>query len=155
MKRAITGFHKDRFQEWVAELECGHELQMKHNPPYMECRWIGSGQGRDEHIGDAIECVDCDMPKLPEGLTLSETGPTYCRDNFPENMKADFKTSEGVWGKVVVAKGMLQFVVDADGPASRGFLIDPMFPGIVAPGLSHSLSPAMGDVEFYIEYYSA
>lgn len=154
MQRTITGFHKDRFQEWVAELECGHQLQMRHNPPYMECRWIGTGKGRDDHIGDTIECVDCDMPALPEGLALQETSPVYNREHFPAELQADFRTPEGQWGKVVVKKGMLQFVVDDGTAASRGFLLDPMFPGVMAPGTPHSLSAAMGDAEFQIEYYA-
>ncbi len=155
MKRAITGFHMDRFQEWVADLECGHKLKMRHNPPYMECPWIGIGKGREEHIGDNVECVDCDMPKMPEGLKLTETSPTYDRNHFPDSMATDFATPEGVWGKVVVKEGMLQFVVEPGGNASRGFLLDPLFAGVMAPELPHSLSPAMGDVAFYVEYYSA
>ena len=153
MKRAITGFHLDRFQEWVADLECGHKLNMRHNPPYMECRWVGKGKERDEHIGDVYECVDCDMPKIPEGLKLTETSPTYDRANFPDSLATDFAMPAGVWGKVVVKEGMLQFVVEPDGAASRGFLVDPQFAGVMAPGLPHRLSPAMGDVVFYIEYY--
>ncbi|WP_461481628.1 DUF3565 domain-containing protein [Porticoccus sp.] len=155
MKRAITGFHMDRFQEWVAELDCGHGLKMRHNPPYMECRWIGTGTGRQQHIGDSVECVDCDMPALPEGLQLAETSPVYNREHFPDNLKNDFFTPEGSWGKVIVKKGMLQFVVEPGSAASRGFLLDPMFAGVLSPGLPHSLSAAMGDVEFYIEYYAA
>jgi len=153
MKRAIVGFHKDRFQEWVAELECGHELQMKHNPPYMECRWIGTGKGRQEHIGDTVECVDCDMPVMPDNLALRDQTPSYTRDDLPEQMKSAFATPGEQWGKVVVEEGMLQFVVEPGEASSRGFLLDPQFPGIMAPGLPHSLSPAMGDVTFHIEYY--
>lgn len=154
MKRAIKDFHIDRFQEWVAELECGHELKMRHNPPYMECRWIGTGKGRQEHIGDEFECVDCDMPALPEGLTLKETSETYSRDNLPDHLMSGVATPDGVWGKVVVEQGMLQFLIEPDSAASRGFLLDPSFAGIMAPNLLHHLLPAMGDVTFHIEYYA-
>lgn len=155
MQRVIEGFHLDRFQEWVAELECGHELQMKHNPPYMECRWIGTGKGRQEHIGDSVECVDCDMPKIPDGMTLVETSPVYQRSDMPSEWQGGFSTEPGVWARVVVKEGMLRFVIEPGVPASRGFLLDKGFAGVMAPDLTHSLSPAMGDVQFYIEYYSA
>ena len=31
--RKIVDFHLDEDCEWVAELECGHQQQVRHNPP--------------------------------------------------------------------------------------------------------------------------
>ena len=31
--QAITGFHEDEFNEWVAQLACGHFQHVRHNPP--------------------------------------------------------------------------------------------------------------------------
>jgi hypothetical protein len=31
--RKIVGFHLDERKDWVAELECGHQQHVRHNPP--------------------------------------------------------------------------------------------------------------------------
>jgi hypothetical protein len=33
MDRRIPGFHQDEESFWVAELECGHQQHVRHNPP--------------------------------------------------------------------------------------------------------------------------
>ena len=39
MQRKITGFHLDEEGHWVAELECGHNQHVRHDPPYVERPW--------------------------------------------------------------------------------------------------------------------
>lgn len=151
MKKKIIGFHLDRFQEWVADLECGHELEMRHNPPYMECKWVGTGKGRQEHMGDTQECVYCDMPVLPDNVELSNTSPCYQADTIPEWLISGYQPKAGEWVNVVVKEGLLQFVIHHS-PAT-GFVLDQHLKGVMVPGLVHQLRPAMGAVEFYLEYY--
>jgi tellurite resistance-related uncharacterized protein len=151
MKRAITGFHLDRFQEWVADLECGHGVTMKHNPPYQSCSWIGSAVRRNEHVGDLQECVTCDMPTLPDNVHLVETSPLYRREAMPEEFGSGYSVAGGQWAKVIVKKGLLQFLILSEPTA--GFVLDECLPGVIAPGVIHELKPAMGEVEFYLEFY--
>ena len=33
MERQVTGFHQDEEGHWVAELECGHNQHVRHDPP--------------------------------------------------------------------------------------------------------------------------
>ncbi len=35
MQRTIIGFHQDATQEWVADLECGHQQHVRHTPPWL------------------------------------------------------------------------------------------------------------------------
>ena len=35
MQRTIIGFHQDEAQEWVADLECGHQQHVRHTPPWL------------------------------------------------------------------------------------------------------------------------
>ena len=35
MQRTIIGFHQDATQEWVADLECGHQQHVRHPPPWL------------------------------------------------------------------------------------------------------------------------
>jgi tellurite resistance-related uncharacterized protein len=151
VKQTIVNFHLDRFQEWVADLDCGHVVTMRHNPPYQECKWIGTAKGRQAHIGDIQECVNCDMPALPEGLKLVEKSPMYQRDTIPDYLESGYTVDAGVWARVVVKTGLLQFIVHSQ-PA-KGFILDESLNGVLAPKVSHDIKLAMGDVAFYIEYY--
>jgi len=34
--RKIVDFHLDENLDWVAELECGHQQHVRHNPPWTQ-----------------------------------------------------------------------------------------------------------------------
>lgn len=71
MKRSITGFHLDDEHHWVAELECGHNQHVRHDPPWVNRPWVITPEGRARMIGRALECVKCDAgapPDRPEGV---------------------------------------------------------------------------------------
>ena len=34
MNRRVIGFHEDDEHHWVAELECGHNQHVRHDPPW-------------------------------------------------------------------------------------------------------------------------
>ena len=55
----IVDFHLDANCDWVAELECGHEQHVRHNPPWTIHPWVITPQGRLEHLGQALECIAC------------------------------------------------------------------------------------------------
>jgi len=40
MKQPIIGYHKDEKDDWVAELRCGHNQHVRHNPPWQLARII-------------------------------------------------------------------------------------------------------------------
>ena len=60
MKQAITGYHKDDDNDWVAELSCGHFQHVRHNPPWVNRPWVESREGRAEKLGYELNCVKCD-----------------------------------------------------------------------------------------------
>jgi hypothetical protein len=57
--RKIVDFHLDEKLDWVAELECGHEQHVRHNPPFMRAHWVTTPQGRLERIGHELTCLMC------------------------------------------------------------------------------------------------
>jgi hypothetical protein len=59
MERKIIGFHQDAEGAWVAELECGHTLHVRHNPPFQERAWVLTPAGRAKFIGIAVVCKGC------------------------------------------------------------------------------------------------
>ena len=59
ISRKIVGFHLDERQDWVAELECGHQQHMRHDPPWVRREWVMTAEGRMEHTGHELICVAC------------------------------------------------------------------------------------------------
>jgi len=60
MKQPITGYHKDEKGDWVAELACGHNQHVRHNPPWTIRLWVTTQFGREEHLGNELDCKKCD-----------------------------------------------------------------------------------------------
>lgn len=65
-KRLIIGFHQDEQGDWVAELACGHQRHVRHNPPWTNHPWVMTSTGRRSFIGVAIECKYCNDEKSQE-----------------------------------------------------------------------------------------
>jgi len=66
MERRVTGFHQDGERHWVAELECGHNQHVRHDPPW-ECRaWVITPEGRRSRLGIRLNCVKCDRGQPPD-----------------------------------------------------------------------------------------
>ena len=38
--RESSAFHTDDERQWVAELECGHTIHMRHDPPWQQRPWV-------------------------------------------------------------------------------------------------------------------
>lgn len=66
MKQPITGFHLDEEQHWVAELQCGHNQHVRHNPPWTNRPWVTTAEGRAKFIGEKLNCRKCDTGAPPD-----------------------------------------------------------------------------------------
>ena len=51
MEQKIVGFHQDEEQHWVAELECGHNQHVRHDPPWTNRPWVITPEGRAQDVG--------------------------------------------------------------------------------------------------------
>ncbi|RQP26545.1 DUF3565 domain-containing protein [Piscinibacter terrae] len=60
MERKIVGFHLDEENDWVAELECGHNQHVRHNPPWINRPWVVTPEGRAKVLGQVLKCKRCD-----------------------------------------------------------------------------------------------
>jgi len=60
MNRRIVGFHQDEEQHWVAQLECGHDQHVRHNPPWINRYWVIAPEGRARMLGQTLSCRLCD-----------------------------------------------------------------------------------------------
>lgn len=60
MDQRIVGFHLDDQQDWVAELACGHNQHVRHNPPWTNRPWVMTSEGRQATLGRTLACKKCD-----------------------------------------------------------------------------------------------
>jgi hypothetical protein len=60
MQQAITGYHKDEEDHWVAQLACGHNQHVRHDPPWQSRPWVQEEAGRRAMLGFELNCVKCD-----------------------------------------------------------------------------------------------
>jgi hypothetical protein len=60
MRRPIVGFHQDAERHWVAELECGHDQHVRHDPPLVDRPWVTTAEGRAWGLGQTLDCKKCD-----------------------------------------------------------------------------------------------
>lgn len=58
-QRKIVGFHTDEENHWVAELDCGHNQHVRHNPPLSYRPWVLTELGRKEKLGEILNCLKC------------------------------------------------------------------------------------------------
>jgi len=61
VEQTIVGYHRDDQGEWVAELACGHQRHVRHEPPFQVRPWVGDAEGRRERLGTPLECRLCDQ----------------------------------------------------------------------------------------------
>lgn len=60
MKQAIVGYHQDEEHHWVAQLACGHNQHVRHDPPWQNRSWVMIQSGRDSMLGYQLNCIKCD-----------------------------------------------------------------------------------------------
>ncbi|UAB73633.1 DUF3565 domain-containing protein [Vibrio sp. SCSIO 43132] len=61
MKQSIVGYHKDEFDDWVAELQCGHFQHVRNKPPFINRPWVETETGRDSMLSYELNCKKCDL----------------------------------------------------------------------------------------------
>jgi hypothetical protein len=44
----------------VAELECGHDQHVRHDPPWTNRPWTTTADGRERALGSILDCKKCD-----------------------------------------------------------------------------------------------
>jgi len=151
MQTTITGFHQDDARDWVAELACGHTQHMRHAPPWQERAWVLQDDERARRIGQEIACPLCDMPELPEGVAVYKRTPSFDQDSVPAALLAEHTTKAGVWARIVVESGVLEY---SFGTPHRSFELRPGRFGIVVPEVPHRVA-LRGAVRFHVEFLRA
>ena len=58
--RRIVSFRKDSEGDWIAELECGHSVHVRHSPPWQVRPWVVTEEGRAARLGTCLPCAKCE-----------------------------------------------------------------------------------------------
>lgn len=150
MKQAITGFHRDDEGDWVAELSCGHNQHVRHNPPFMQRPWVTSEAGRAGRLGVLLPCPLCDRAEFPEAVRLVRTSPEWDELTLPPGLRRAHQLATATWGRLVVHEGTLRFSMD-------GALSVELRPGspaqVIPPGIPHEVEP-LGHVRLSIDFFT-
>ena len=144
----ITGFHQDEAGDWVAELACGHAQHVRHRPPWQNRPWVASAAGREAKLGTPIECPLCEMPAPPEAAREYRRTTSFTEATVPSGLLRDHRTKPGVWARIVVEAGALEYTLEAP---RRTFLLTPERAGIAPPDEPHHVK-IVGPVRFHVEF---
>jgi tellurite resistance-related uncharacterized protein len=109
--RTIEGFHRDEEGDWVAELSCLHGQHVRHRPPLWDRAWVGTEQGRAEHLGSTLDCPLCDRAELPLGLETVRTAGPFDASILPAGLRGSHRVADRTWGRLRVLEGAVRFTM--------------------------------------------
>ena len=87
---------------------------------------------------------------LPGYVTKYGETPVFTETTTPSKLTGNHNTKPGVWGKLVVISGMLDYVIPGP-PEERKTIREGEF-GIIEPEIFHHVQLA-GPVQFQVEFY--
>jgi tellurite methyltransferase len=114
--------------------------------------WVQTEAGRNEMLGQTLQCLYCNMPALPDDAEVYNTSKEFTELTIPEGMLQDHRTRAGTWGRIVVREGKLMYSLSE--PKKSAWILRPGIDGIIAPGLAHWIAPH-GQVRFVVEFLRA
>ena len=88
--------------------------------------------------------------ELPAGLVHLRTTPEFDEASVPTGLLAAHRIAAGVWGRLSVRSGSLDFVVEADPSSARRLAAGD--DQIIPPGVPHHIA-LVGQVRFVIEFH--
>lgn len=152
MQRTMKGFLQDQEGHWVVQLSCGHRQHVRHRPPFELRPWVLTAEGREERLGQSLDCGACDRSELPEGFATYKRTATFSEDSIPAGLLREHSTKAGVWARIIVEQGQLQLREESKPGACR--LLCAGEAALLAPEVKHHVEPA-GTVRFHVEFWGA
>ncbi len=125
--------------EPIAKLSCSHSVDVSFFDGVQ-----------DLQKGDEVECLFCQQLVFPQGLVCYKKTPEFTHLTIPKGFLKAHSTKAGAWGRIVIHKGELSYVVDD--LDDQQFILNEEKDGIIAPQMLHHIA-AKGDVVFQVEFY--
>lgn len=89
------------------------------------------------------------MKALPTDVTPYKKTPEFTETSVPAGLLKDHQTKEGVWGKIVILEGALEYTIIE--PELEVIELSESRYGVVEPTVLHHIKP-LGPVRFYVEF---
>jgi len=89
------------------------------------------------------------MKQLPHTISAYKRTPEFTETTVPKGLLKDHQTKDGVWGKIVVIEGSLQYTIIE--PILKTVTLTKEQYGVVEPKVLHHIKP-LGPVRFYVEF---
>lgn len=151
MHRAITGYHRDADNVWVAELACGHNQHVRHNPPFQLRPWVETPDGRDGRRGTPLDCPWCDRAEMPEALRWVRATPTWDAETMPAGLRRTHHLGPATWGRLTVEAGRIRFRAQTSPPLEAD--LGPGETQAIPPEIPHEVTPS-SDIRFHIDFFA-
>jgi len=90
------------------------------------------------------------MKELPKDVFAYKKTPDFTQENVPAGLLNEHNTKDGVWGKIVVIEGKLEYIIQE--PEVEVVVLNLNYYGVVEPTILHRIKP-LGAVTFYVEFY--
>lgn len=90
------------------------------------------------------------MSSLPVTVEKYSETAVFTQDTIPAKLRARHSTKAGVWAKIHIIEGTLEYTALDDPPETT--ILSSTTPGIVPPTRVHCISP-IGPVRFKVEFY--
>lgn len=90
------------------------------------------------------------MKTLPDHVKPYQQTPEFTEQTVPAGLLRAHQTKEGVWGRIVILEGRLQYTINE--PVEKVVILDNNNHGVVEPTIMHEVKP-LGAVRFYVEFY--
>ncbi|MFK7791021.1 MAG: DUF1971 domain-containing protein [Phycisphaeraceae bacterium] len=90
------------------------------------------------------------MKQLPDNLSFIQKTPEFDETSISAGLLKAHHTKAGVWGKIVVSEGRLQYTINE--PEEEVLILDAKTFGVVEPTVLHEVKP-LGPVRFAVEFY--
>jgi len=90
------------------------------------------------------------MMELPDGLELARTTPVFDETSVPSGLLAAHQITEGVWGRLLVVTGAIDFVFEDDVDNARHLTAGDH--QVVPPARPHHVR-LVGPVTFCVEFH--
>jgi tellurite resistance-related uncharacterized protein len=97
-----------------------------------------------------IKKEESQMKTIPKDLIAYKKTDIFTEQTVPKGLLNDHKTKEGVWGKINILSGTLEYTIHSSPAQIVELSAD--HPGVVEPEVLHHVKP-IDSVRFYVEFY--
>jgi tellurite resistance-related uncharacterized protein len=89
---------------------------------------------------------------IPDGLVLYKRTAEFTQDTVPAGLLSAHSTKDGVWGRIQVVEGELNYRVLDPRRRWKETVLSPDLAGVVEPTILHDVT-ARGPTRFYVEFF--